>query len=169
MNNSSEQIKSCSIPQEKNHTDGRYSEENVICYGCHYHKNGSCNKPALMIACSKYYPHPTTISQWIKYIFHRCKNLYWYYHHKCSENLNWLKYKCKSASIPSPIGPGSKIYYQWIVSDDNETHILKIEKLWVGCGNNSEKNKFYIMAKTNEGQSTLNSLLEYKKIIKIEK
>lgn len=84
---------------------------------------------------------------------------------KIADKFYWFKYKLNHKKIPSMIGEGSKLF---CVRPNGEIEWVLIKRLWIEFGHNGSYDKFYIMADTDKGMSTLNALLEHYDIVSID-
>ena len=97
--------------------------------------------------------NPKSILWKIRVLFSKLKH--WFF---------WKKYKLSKKSIPSIVGEGSKLLCKYHGQDP---FVVEIKKIWVEFGRNGDYDKFYIMADTTHGMSTLNALLEHFETVEI--
>jgi hypothetical protein len=83
---------------------------------------------------------------------------------KIKDKWFWKKYKLKHKLIVSPIGEHSEVVCKF---PNKEPFIVKIKRIWVEFGHNGDYDKFYIMADTTIGMSTINALFERAEWIKV--
>lgn len=131
-------------------------------------------------ACSMYDKTPETIPGWVVYFWHKVKNRASYKAYRVKCWLAWMRYSCLVCKrIPSIVSPGDVIKFKYddvlaknLGEEPGVEHEMKIHRVWVAYGHNGKSengiiDKFYLMADTSCGQSTLNSLLHRKCIISI--
>lgn len=85
----------------------------------------------------------------------------WY---KLKDRLLYTIRKMRQKSIMSIIGDGSRLLCKF---PNENPRVVVIKRIWVEFGHNGDYDKFYIMADTTLGMSTINALLQHAEYVKI--
>jgi len=72
--------------------------------------------------------------------------------------------KLRQKSMISVIGDGSRLLCKF---PNENPCIVVIKRVWVEFGHNGDYDKFYIMADTSLGMSTLNAILQHAEYVEI--